>query len=337
MKKKLSIITLACLFIIPALGQHYPQDKNWNVIFEDVFNSLSSRWYTSHSVHGEPQHYIPANVSIENGKLVLTAKAENYHCTNPNCNCGGDTYSYTSGQIVSYNYSQLYHYGYYEIHAKLPTGTGLFPAFWLWASSGDDWYNEIDIMEANGCRLNETSSNYREDPQDPQKDAVWHYCNNTNGFHWYGVEWDRDKITWYRDKKIVRQVTHTGLQHRMQLIINLALFPDSWNNGCPVSSTMPPAYMYVDTANAYQLICHSNISVSDENNVKIDFENGYSYGVKKSISLSGVSSLTTGQNVSLRATDFIELKNDFYVPSGAELYLDINPCEARTNREKQVK
>ena len=55
--------------------------------------------------------------------------------------------------------------------------------------------------------------------------------------------------------------------------------------------------------------------------------NTYNYAVKKSISLSGVSSLSLGQNVFLRATDFIELKAGFEVPLGAELYLDVTPCE----------
>ncbi len=47
-------------------------------------------------------------------------------------------------------------YGRYEMRAKLPTGKGLWPAFWMlpeqdrygaWAASG-----EIDIMEAWGSQ-----------------------------------------------------------------------------------------------------------------------------------------------------------------------------------------
>ena len=57
-----------------------------------------------------------------------------------------------------------------------------------------------------------------------------------------------------------------------------------------------------------------------------DYDN-FDYRVKKSITLSSASSLLSGQNVSLRATDFIELTNGFEVPEGAELYLDVNPCE----------
>jgi len=35
--------------------------------------------------------------------------------------------------------------------------------------------------------------------------------------------------------------------------------------------------------------------------------------------------LPANRDISLRVTDFIELKDDFYVPGNAELYLDNNP------------
>jgi hypothetical protein len=80
--------------------------------------------------------------------------------------------------------------------------------------------------------------------------------------------------------------------------------------------------MYVDQCNHYKLR-YDCIPV-----VEIPNYNTYYYAVKKSITLSGLSSLKSGEDVSLRASSFIELKDGFEVPLGAELYLDINPCEA---------
>jgi len=37
-------------------------------------------------------------------------------------------------------------HGYFEIECKLPTGKGLWPAFWMW--SFDSWPPEIDVFEA---------------------------------------------------------------------------------------------------------------------------------------------------------------------------------------------
>jgi hypothetical protein len=48
--------------------------------------------------------------------------------------------------------------------------------------------------------------------------------------------------------------------------------------------------------------------------------------VQKSITLSGATTIPAGSNISLRATDFIELKAGFEVPTGRELYLDVTPC-----------
>jgi len=52
------------------------------------------------------------------------------------------------------------------------------------------------------------------------------------------------------------------------------------------------------------------------------------YAVKKSISLSSTTTIPQNNKICLRATDFIELKNGFEVPLGAELYLDVTPCES---------
>jgi len=36
---------------------------------------------------------------------------------------------------------------------------------------------------------------------------------------------------------------------------------------------------------------------------------------------------SVGNNITLRATDFIELKPGFEVQTGRELYLDVTPCD----------
>jgi len=332
MKKKLIIIVLAGWFIIPALGQHSPQDKNWQVVFQDNFNSFNGqRWYKANQIHGdEPQHYIPNNITIiNNEKLILTTKKEIYTCTKINCNCGNGTFNYTSGQIVS---NAKYKYGYFEIYAKLPSGTAFFPGFWLWDTKmtpPNCFYNEIDIMEANGCDPTWVSSNFQAtfDCLNEERGAKHHICNYANGsYHWYGVEWDRDKITWYVDRKTVRQIYNNekgiGIQNPMSIIINLALFPQSWGK-CPINNALFPNYMYIDTANVYCLNCNDkNIVVNEITNFNI-----FNFAVKKSITMSNNTIIPARSNISLRATDFIELKNGFEVPLGAELYLDINPCE----------
>jgi len=355
MRKRLTIIIVSAgLFIFPALAQNPPQDKNWQVVFEDNFSTFNTtRWHKSHDgIHGngkgeEPQVYIRDNVYIENGspkpKLVLkTVKLNSpyqwlsppYQCPKGNQCWYGSNHYYTSGQISS---NVAYKYGYFEIYAKLPGSKGYWPAFWFWNQHNaptNCWYNEIDVFEIQPCITDAYDAGYVygftcPNPTNEHGDGSKIACNYASGYHWYGLEWDRDKITWYLDRKIVKQEINNmggkGIQNPMYIIINVALHPNS--GLCPIdpNTTIFPNYMYVDQANAYKLIydCSGNTAVVNE----ISNYNTFNYAVKKSISLSGASSLSSGQNVSLRASDFIELKAGFEVPVGAELYLDINPCE----------
>lgn len=43
--------------------------------------------------------------------------------------------------------------------------------------------------------------------------------------------------------------------------------------------------------------------------------------------MSNATNIPANSNISLRATDFIELKAGFEVQTGRELYLDVAPCE----------
>jgi len=340
------------------MGQHPPLDKNWQVVFEDDFSTFDrSRWRKQHNlnrawgIYEEQQVYDSTNVYIENDKLVLRTKVHsNYPCPRgSNCAYGG-YHNYTSGEVDS---KDRFHYGYFEIYAQVSGSSGYFPAFWLWyesvytANPTPYWYNEIDIFEAKGDKIDSATSNIHliigKDPEICRSPlpAVPHALNYTSGYHWYGVEWNKDKITWYYARKTVRQLSNNicnpNVQNPMIIIMNVAL--DSRCTGCPnqiLPTTQFPNYMYVEQANVYKLKFDCDTTVTEITNYdNPQLPNYYDYKVKKSISLSGVSSLTSGQNVSLRATDYIELTDGFYVPSDAELYLDNNPCEVQTIKKKQ--
>lgn len=55
-----------------------------------------------------------------------------------------DNVAETAVGLVSCQY--LFHFGKYEIVAKLPSGPNLWPAIWLWSLT--EWPPEIDIIEA---------------------------------------------------------------------------------------------------------------------------------------------------------------------------------------------
>ena len=349
MKKKLIITVLAGLFIVSVWGQNPPQDRNWNTVFVDSFNAPTlntSRWNKSYGSHNagnlegdgvEFRTY--ENVYIENGKLVLRTQEENRVCTHPNTCRYKDSNSihkYTSGSITS---CTTYRYGYYEVYAKLPTGCGYSPTFWLWncglnPTNNTCWYNEINVFEVNGCNSNSfgTGLHVNLDTCPPSNGPAIGGnidCNYADAYHWYAIEWDRDKITWYLNNKEVWQKKNYvegagagGAQQAQYLLLSVGLYERETDEHYITTSTVFPQNMYIDQFNHYKLKydCYTVVN-------EIPNYNTFNYGVKKSISLSGVSSLSQGENVSLRATDFIELKDGFEVPEDAELYLDINPCE----------
>ncbi|MBR8535720.1 family 16 glycosylhydrolase [Carboxylicivirga sediminis] len=122
---------------------------------------IGGGWY-----NGEVQHYTnrPDNSYIENGVLKIVAKKENYTDQ-------GVTKNYTSARL---NSKFAFTYGKVEVRAKLPSGTGTWPAIWMLGKNinedGAYWDNEgygtkpwpacgeIDIMEHWGDNQNYVQS-----------------------------------------------------------------------------------------------------------------------------------------------------------------------------------
>jgi len=151
-----------------------------------------------------------------------------------------------------------------------------------------------------------------------------HYLSNFDyrNWHTYAIEWDADKITWYVDGKSIRTSANRDWDNNgnsvinpVRIILSTKVSPDYLLN-----SDSFEEYMYVDYVKVYQLKCSSAV-VNEISNF-----NEYCYTVKKSISLSSATTIPAGENITLRATDYIELANGFEVPPNTELYLDVNPC-----------
>lgn len=209
--------------------------------------------------NSEEQYYQQDNVSLSDGNLVITAKSESV---------GGK--SFTSGRIRTYK-KVSYTYGRVEARIKLPTKTGLWPAFWLlpdnenygsWPNSG-----EIDIMEAKGRLPYETSGALHY----ALYSGTHHYDTATNYFqgnesiaeyHIYAVEWDENNIRWYCDNNLFLSISSWAItgentsntkpfDTNFYIILNLACGGHFDNYTSPSTSDLP-ASMYVDYVKWYQ-------------------------------------------------------------------------------------
>ena len=163
--------------------------------------------------------------------------------------------SYLSGALNTYPYSQTY--GYFEIDAEIPSGRGLWPAFWL-LSVDDNWPPEIDAPEAL-CNdpttayfsLHTTDKAWIAIQPDAYNgsattNAIHTGVDGSRGFHRYGVDWGPQTITFYIDGMAVAQRTTPGDMHKpFYLIANLAVGGNGSWPGPPDAQTVFPATLRI--------------------------------------------------------------------------------------------
>jgi beta-glucanase (GH16 family) len=350
--KWIIIFLTGCLFFhIIVLAQTPANDPHWQLKWEDNFNFFdNTKWTKTYGIDdGQPQLYLENQVWTSNGYLVIELNNSSIVCPPPPppppaiicppC-VAGKLYKYRSGDIHSksaYNTK----FGYIEAKIKFPYEAGkqwgFFPAFWTVV--GEEVTNqanvaEIDICEVFGKDDNPNKYNigvvrvYENKEKGIKKDGYG--SDGTTGppflsfsyadWHTYAVEWDKDRIIWYCDGQVVHSLAGHAIIDPVRIILNLAVAGEPQYQ----PRTTPPftAQMLVDYVKVYNLKFDKSTVVNEISNF-----NTYNYAVKKSITLSGATTIPAGSNISLRATDFIELKAGFEVPTGRELYLDITGIE----------
>jgi len=191
------VSVLSALLVQPSLA-------DYALVWSDEFNGTSlntddwnydignGQWGWGNN---ELQYYRQNNVAVADGNLIITSQQEYY---------GG--FSFTSGKIHTRN-KHSFLYGRMEIRAKIPTGQGMWPAFWMmpqddayggWASSG-----EIDVMEAvnNTDLIHGTIHFGGEWPENNYSGGTYNPggVNFGDDFHVYTVQWEPEVIRWYVD------------------------------------------------------------------------------------------------------------------------------------------
>lgn len=166
---------------------------NWKLAWSDEFNgtrldggkwNVGKPWTGPDGANGDPDagtisYFTPNNVSVSGGTLHLTIQQQT---VTDNL---GRTFNYTSGYINTAGKFQMSS-GYVEIRAQIPSGAGLWPAFWM-VSNG--WPPEDDVAEfvTGQNRLHQglaygSASNV-------QWDDMNTYTPLPTGFHTYGMQW----------------------------------------------------------------------------------------------------------------------------------------------------
>jgi beta-glucanase (GH16 family) len=164
---------------------------------------------------------------------------------------------YTSGILTTQgSFSQKY--GYFEIRAKIPVGTGVWPAFWLLADDGG-WPPEIDVMEGRGQEVGDMVMTTHWRLRDT---GLVHSCgfdflvpDASSGFHDYGVLWTQDRIVYFIDRKPVSDIkVPVGFDDPMYMIVNLAMGAKNFKGVGFVDANSPDTVAFeIDRISAYQI------------------------------------------------------------------------------------
>lgn len=205
-------------------------------------NNGEQEWYT------QPGYAPTSSIdtfSVNNGVLSIRAQK-----TPSNLLSQTNNQPYTSGTVDTYHeFSQTY--GYFEMRAQLPSGQGLWPAFWL-LREDSSWPPELDVMEQLGNNPNQIyfTAHSQASGTHTQVGSAAQVDNTSTGFHTYGVNWQPDNITWYFDGQAIGQAaTPADMHSPMYMIANLAV--GGYWPGNPDSSTNFPATMNIDYIRAY--------------------------------------------------------------------------------------
>jgi beta-glucanase (GH16 family) len=276
------MLVMQALAIGAGYAQRTPPDHpptDWKLTFDDEFEVFNtSHWNTKFHggsrVHGsgEEEIYVDPTFagtgstplglnpfSVRDG--VLTIRAERARPT-VQPYLGGQLY--ISGLLTTeHSFSQLY--GYFEVRAKLPSGRGLWPAFWL-LPTDDTWPPEIDVFEVLGDQPTTIFTSLHmvgTDRPDAQVVIGTHVEDVTADFHTYGVMWTLDFICWFFDgRQVAYTTTPRSVRKPMYLLMNLAV-GGHWP-GQPDNTTKFPADMQIDYVRAYALPPKNNKASDDE-------------------------------------------------------------------------
>ena len=206
--------------------------------------------------NSELQYYTNStnNARIENNELVIEVREENI-----------GSYSYSSARLLTKGkFEQTY--GRFEARIKVPSGQGLWPAFWTLGNDIDTvgWPHcgEIDIMEFVGRLPNEVFGTIHGPGYSGGNSFgdIQTFANPVpNDYHTYVVEWEPSEIRWYVDDIHYHTATPADVapnafpyDHPFFLILNVAV---GGNFGGPVGASVTfPKKMLVDYVRVYEAV-----------------------------------------------------------------------------------
>jgi beta-glucanase (GH16 family) len=263
----MALRNLALFSLVLILGMGISSYAAYSLVWSDEFDGTTlntANWECMIGGGGwgnaELEYYRAENATVADGNLIITAKEESY---------GG--YNYTSARIRSKNKKDFL-YGRMEGRIKVPTGGGMWPAFWMMPTydvyGGWSYSGEMDIMETRnntdyiGGALHYGGAPHVYSSGSYSPGGV----DFSDDFHIYAIEWEPDVIRWYVDDIYYFTVTsatwysdgapsnnRAPFDEYFHFLLNVAVggkYTNCTDPGC-ITATFPQQ-MIVDYVKVYQ-------------------------------------------------------------------------------------
>ncbi|HVK77322.1 MAG TPA: glycoside hydrolase family 16 protein [Kofleriaceae bacterium] len=246
-----------------------PPVGGWRLTWSDEFDGPANtapdrgKWKYDLGGHGWGNQQLEfdtdqlANAHLDgDGKLVITALKQSYNGN-----------AYTSARLRTEGLLDQ-RYGRFEARIKLPTGAGIWPAFWLLGSrfAQVSWpeCGELDIMELRGSEpdvVHGSAHGPGYSGGNPKTDR-FELATGTfaDDYHLFSVEWSPGEVHWFVDDHhyhAIRAIDMPAGQRwvfddgPMFVILNVAV--GGWFGG-EVDDRIFPQSMYVDHVRVYERV-----------------------------------------------------------------------------------
>ena len=296
----ISIVLLASLLlaVIPAFAENDTHQAaktgfqamrdslqlTWNDEFDGTEIDKTKWGYEGSRRHRNEEAQVYAdtdedgNAYVQDGNLVIEARKEDRvgYVKQSDGTYAEQTYNYTSACMRSdfVENKNYFKYGMIEARIKIPTGSGLWPAFWTcgydditdktsWPATG-----EIDILENFG---NNTNRNYLASntlhytdgatvggahligPSSSYKNPLGKKLSDD--YHIYGVYYNENELVFYFDDCIINIINISSKKYdsfkttKQFILLNLAM---GGACGGAIPDSFESAKMYVDYVRVYQ-------------------------------------------------------------------------------------